>query len=393
MYERDVNRVLRARLLEPRRTIQFLHGPRQVGKTTTVSMVLADFPLGSHYASADAPEVQTRAWVREQWEAARALHATTGAPVVLALDEVQKVPLWSDTVKALWDEDTRAERDVRVAVLGSAPWLMSRGMRESLAGRFETIRATHWTFPECRDAFGWDLPTFLFHGGYPGAAPFVDDFDRWRTYVMEMAVEASVAREVLAMTRVDKPALLRQALYLGCEYSGRELSLQKMRGALEDAGSLTTLAHYLDLLDEAGLLSALQKHAGQAARRRASVPKLQVRNNALLSAVTALPPAVVRADPERWGRVAESAVGAHLAERASQQRARLTYWRDGTNEVDFVYTLGGRTLAIKVKTSTDPRAMRGLVAFKEAFDGDPELLVVGEGGITIERFLSGEAGV
>jgi predicted AAA+ superfamily ATPase len=393
VYERAVNRVLRDRLLEPRRAAQFLHGPRQVGKTTTVLMVLDGLPLKSHYASADAPEAQTRSWIREQWEIARGMHRTQGTPVVLALDEVQKVALWSDVVKALWDEDTRAGRDIRVTLLGSAPWPMGRGMRESMAGRYEVVRATHWTFPECRDAFGWDLATFVFFGGYPGAVSFIGDWERWRGYVMETAIEATVSRDVLAMTRIDKPSLLRQTLYLGCEYSARELSLQKMRGALEDAGSLATLAHYLELLDEAGLIAALQKHASQSARRRASVPKLQVRNNALMSALGAAPIETVRADAARWGRIVESAVGAYLAERASQNRAELGYWRDGTSEVDFVYSRGDRLVAIEVKTAHDPRAMRGLTAFKDAFGGDPELLVVGEGGMAVAEFLSGGAGI
>jgi predicted AAA+ superfamily ATPase len=393
VYERPMNSVLQARLLEPRRTVQFLQGPRQVGKTTSVRQVLAALPLPSAYADADAPENQTRAWIREQWEAARVLHASSGGPVVLALDEVQKIAQWSDVVKQLWDEDTWHGRDVRVVVLGSQPWLAGRGMSESMAGRYEVVRATHWTWPEVRDAFGWDLERFVHFGGYPGAAAFVDDEERWRGYVLDTAIESTVTRDVLHMTRVDKPALLRQALYLGCEYSARELSLQKMRGRLEDAGSVTTLANYLHLLDEAGMLAALNKYAGQAARRRASVSKLQVRNNALVSAVTGRSFTEVRGDPERWGRVVESCVGAYLAERARETRSALHYWRAGNDEVDFVYVAGSRVLAVEVKTAPDPRPMRGLAAFKDAFGGGPELLVVGAGGMPLDEFLSGGAGI
>jgi predicted AAA+ superfamily ATPase len=330
--------------------------------------------------------------VREQWEIARA-KAADGRPCVLALDEVQKVDRWSDIVKQLWDEDTWAGRDVRVVVLGSSPWLMGKGLGDSLAGRYETVRATHWTYPEIRDAFGLSLDEFMFYGGYPGAASLTAEADRWRAYIDDTAVESTLARDVLQMTRVDKPALLRQTFYLACEYSGRELSLQKMRGQLEDAGSLETLAGYIELLDGAGLVTALQKHAGQAVRRRASVPKLQVRNNALMSAVSKWAFAETRANPERWGRLVESCVGAYLAERARETRSSLGYWRDGAREVDFVYSADDRMTAIEVKTAQDTSAMRGLVAFKDAFGGDPSLLVVGVGGMPLEEFLSGGAGI
>lgn len=392
MYERPMNELLKRRLSEPRRFIQFLQGPRQVGKTTSVRQVLFSLDVASHYANADAPENQVRSWVREQWEIARA-KAADGRPCVLALDEVQKVDRWSDIVKQLWDEDTWAGRDVRVVVLGSSPWLMGKGLGDSLAGRYETVRATHWTYPEIRDAFGLSLDEFMFYGGYPGAASLTAEADRWRAYIDDTAVESTLARDVLQMTRVDKPALLRQTFYLACEYSGRELSLQKMRGQLEDAGSLETLAGYIELLDGAGLVTALQKHAGQAVRRRASVPKLQVRNNALMSAVSKWAFAETRANPERWGRLVESCVGAYLAERARETRSSLGYWRDGAREVDFVYSADDRMTAIEVKTAQDTSAMRGLVAFKDAFGGDPSLLVVGVGGMPLEEFLSGGAGI
>lgn len=389
MFERPINSVLRSRLLEPRRFIQFLQGPRQVGKTTSVRQVLASLPLATHYASADSPENQTRSWIYQQWEVARQAHALSGEPVVLALDEVQKIDRWSDVVKQLWDEDAWNEREIRLVILGSSPWLLGRGMGDSMAGRFERIQATHWTWPEYREAFSASFEQYVFFGGYPGAASLIEDEARWRTYVEETAVESTVVRDVLHMVRIDKPALLRQALYLGCEYSGRELSLQKMRGQLEDAGSLATLAHYLELLDSAGLLVGLQKHAGQAFRRRASVPKFQVRNNALMTAVSGLGFDATRRNPEMWGRLVESCVGAYLAERARAERTSLAYWRDGTNEVDFIYGSGDKLVAIEVKTAPDRMPFRGLTAFKDAFGGDPRLLLVGEGGMPIEEFLSG----
>ncbi|TLM65360.1 MAG: ATP-binding protein, partial [Actinobacteria bacterium] len=260
MYERALVSIISARLAESRRTIQVVLGPRQVGKTTAVRQALERVRVPWHCASADTATSQSPAWLDEQWAQGRNLAA--GGSAVLVIDEVQKVPDWSAWVKRLWDEDTFHERDLKVVLLGSSPLLMQQGLSESLAGRFEVLPATHWTWAECEAAFGWDLDTWIFHGGYPGGAPYLGEPARWRDFIVNGIVEATVSRDVLLMTRIDKPALLRRVFGLACEYSGRELTFEKMRAGLHDAGNTTTVAHYLDLLDAAGLVGALQKYSG-----------------------------------------------------------------------------------------------------------------------------------
>jgi predicted AAA+ superfamily ATPase len=386
MYERSVVGAIRERLTEPRHHMQVLRGPRQVGKTTAVLQALDGLSLWSHYASADAPENQTRDWIYAQWALVRARHAESGEPCVLALDEVQKVARWSDVVKQLWDEDAREARDIRVIMLGSSPHLVDRGLGDSLTGRFETLHATHWTWPECRDAFGWDLETFVYFGSYPGAATLVADEARWRDYVRGAVIETTISRDVLHMVRVDKPAVLRRVLYLGCEYSGRELSLRKMLGELDDVGNATTLAHYLDLLAGAGLVSGLQKYAGEIVRRRASAPKLQVHNNALMSVMSPRSFDEARSDAAWWGRLVESCVGAHLLARATASAGGVYYWRDGDREVDYVATRGTKVSAFEVKTGRRARAS-GLAAFHDAFGGGMDARIIGTGGESLQRFL------
>lgn len=391
MYARAIDTRLLERLREPRRFIQVVWGPRQVGKTTSVTRALEQLGLPHRYASADSPATHTVAWIQQQWELAR-IDAAKG-PAVLALDEIQKVPGWSDAVKALWDADTIAGRDVRVVLLGSSPLLMQAGMADSLAGRFEVLRWTHWTFAECRDAFDWDLETFLFFGGYPGAASLVGDVARWRSYIVDSLIETSVSRDILLMTRVDKPALLRQLFALGCEYSGQILSYTKMLGQLTDAGNTTTLAHYLDLLSGAGLVTGLAKYAGGAVRQRASSPKLQVMNTALMTALSRREPAEALADTAWRGRLVESAVGAYLLARAGEGQFAVRYWRDGDREVDFVLDGRGGPVAIEVKSDDAPLgAHRGMQAFSERYP-QARLLTVGADGIPLERFLAGEGGV
>lgn len=380
--------VLKRRLAEPRRFIQVVAGPRQTGKTTLVRSVAASFGASFHYASADEPTLRERGWIAEQWEVARSrARETNRRGAVLVLDEVQKVPGWSETVKRLWDEDTRAKLPLKVVVLGSAPLLIQRGLTESLAGRFEVLRLPHWSYAEMHEAFGFSLDQYLFHGGYPGAAPLIGEPVRWARYIADSLIETTLSRDVLLLTRVDKPALLRRLFEIGCRYSGQILSYTKMLGQLQDAGNATTLAHYLDLLAGAGMLTGLQKFAGGAARSRGSIPKLQVLNTALMTAQSGMAFEEARAHREFWGRLVESAVGAHLANAAATGACELFYWRERNREVDFVARAGRVLTAIEVKSGRAGETLPGMEAFAAAFKPKRRLLV-GTGGIAIGEFLS-----
>lgn len=387
-FERNQAQILSARLAEPRRFLHVVAGARQVGKTTLVQQVLDRLDVPSVFVSADEPTVGDTAWLAAQWDRARIAASEAGkAGAVLALDEVQKIPGWSATVKRLWDQDSRAHRPLRVVLLGSAPLLMQQGLTESLAGRFEILHVPHWSYAEMQAAFGFSLEQYLYFGGYPGAAPLVKDPQRWRRYLLDSLIETTIARDVLLMTRVDKPALLRRLFELGCRYSGQVLSYTKMLGQLQDAGNATTLAHYLDLLGGAGMLTGLQKYAGKAVRQRGSSPKLQVLNTALMTAQSGLSPDEARTDREFRGRLVESAVGAHLANAAAGGECELFYWRERSQEVDFVVRVGRTVVAIEVKSGRAPDAFPGLGAFAEAFKPKRTLLVGGD-GISLEEFLT-----
>lgn len=375
------------RLREPRRFLQVLTGARQVGKTTVARQVMERCGLPARYASADEPTLRDARWIEQQWEAARLLADLEGRGALLVLDEVQKVTGWSDTVKGLWDADTHAGRPLRVVLLGSAPLLVSRGLGESLAGRFERLHLPHWGLAEMRDAFDWPLDRFLFHGAYPGAAPLVEQPERWGRYVRDALIEPTIARDVLLLSRVEKPALLRRLFDLGCAYSGRILSYTKMLGQLQDAGNTTTLAHYLDLLAGTGMLTGLPKYAGGAARRRGSSPKLQVFNTALITALSGLTFAEAQSDRAFWGRLTESAVGAHLVNAAAAGVCEVFYWRDRGREVDFVVRAGRRLVALEVRSGRAPESLPGMDAFAAAFRPTRTLLVGGS-GIGLEEFLA-----
>jgi len=375
---------LSPRLRAPRRFLQILAGPRQVGKTTLARQAIADFPGPGHYASADLPAAPETAWIERQWQIARAM---TGADSsLLVLDEVQKVPRWSEAVKMLWDEDTQAGRSLHVVLLGSSQFLMQQGLAESLAGRFELIRVPHWSFDEMRTAFGWDVDRYVYFGGYPGAAALVDDEFRWKSYVLDAIIEPTLSRDVLQLARIDKPALLRRLFVLGCAYSGQVLSYQKMIGQLQDVGNTTTLAHYLGLLGAAWMLTGIDKFAGDLARSRGSSPKLLALNTALMSAQLHQSFVTARHDGELWGRLVESAVGAHLVNAATPGMT-IAYWRERNREVDFIVRHGNRVLPVEVKSGRNKGSLAGLSEFSRQFLSLPGL-VVGTGGVSLEMFLS-----
>ena len=380
---------LARRLKEPRRFIQAITGPRQVGKTTLALQVAERNHLPHHFASADEPTLRAgEGWIISQWEEARHLaEQSKGKGALLILDEVQKIPQWSVTVKGLWDEDSRKKRLVKVVLLGSAPLLMGRGLAESLAGRFEPLHLPHWSFLEMKRAFGWNVNQYLFYGAYPGAAPFIKEPARWSRYIKDSLIETSISRDVLLLSRVDKPALLRRLFEIGCSYSGQMLSYRKMAGHLDDTGNVTTLAHYLDLLAGTGTLAGLQKYTGSAAASRRSIPKIQVFNTALITAQSSMTWQETFEDKRLLERLTESAVGAHLLNATVAGECELFYWRDNNREVDFVVRKGKRLTAIEVKRGGILASFHGLDAFSKAYR-PTKSLIVGTGGIALDRFLS-----
>ena len=388
MFLRPISNTLSERLAEPRRFIQALIGPRQTGKTTVARQIISGTKIPSHYASADEPVLKDRVWIEQQWEAARFRLKTDVRQEkgILVLDEVQKVSGWLEPVKRLWDEDSADGLPLQVIILGSSQLLMQEGLTESLAGRFEIIPITHWSFAEMRDAFGWDVDRYLFFGGYPGSAGLIKDQERWRRYIIDSLIETTVSRDVLLMRRVDKPALLRRLFELGCIYSGQILSYQKMLGQLQDVGNTTTLAHYLNLLEGAGLIMGVQKYAGQKVRRKSSSPKLLVLNTALMSAISTLSFEEAKHRPDFWGRLVESSVGASIANAIRGQPLELSYWLSRNKEVDFILSRGDAVVAIEVKSGRKKASLPGLEAFSKEFPTKRKLLV-GAQGIPLEAFL------
>lgn len=377
--------IIAKRLKEKKCFIQVILGPRQVGKTTAIHQVLEDISMPSHYAAADLPAPPETAWIARQWELAR-MKLTGDRPVVLVLDEIQKVAHWSGEVKRLWEEDKRLGNNIHVALLGSSSLLIQKGLDESMAGRFEIVRFPHWGWKEMRDCFGWPLDKFIYFGGYPASAALIKDENRWRQYIRDSLIETALSKDILLLARVEKPVLLRQLFVLACEYGGQVLSYQKILGQLQDVGNTVTIAHYQRLLEAAFLIRGLLKWSGSQARLRGSSPKWLPINTALLTSLSNRAYKEWRSNPADWGRLVEVAVGAHLVNSASLEGVEVYYWRDGNNEVDFVLRRGPAITAIEVKSGLRHAGSRGLAAFKALYPV-AKTLVIGPAGIALEDFF------
>lgn len=341
---------IKMRLQESNPLIQVLVGPRQIGKTTTVKQILSETPF-SIYVSADMVLNADVNWILEQWNVASLEARKNEASIILAIDEIQKISNWSELIKNLWDLNQDEPFPIKLILLGSSRLLIQQGLTESLAGRFELIQMTHWRYHEMKEAFGITPEEYVYFGAYPGAMGFYKDEERWKNYIKDSLIDTTISKDILMLTRVDKPALLKKLFELGSIYSGQLLSYTKLLGQLQDAGNTTTLSHYLDLLDSAGMLTGIEKYAGDQSRRRASSPKFQTFNMALVTAYNHLSFEETQRDSALWGRMVESAIGAYLLT-YKPNGLKLYYWKNGNAEIDFVLEYKKQIIALEVKTST-----------------------------------------
>jgi len=385
-----VRDLLRERLAEPPPgRIQLLAGPRQVGKTTLLLETADDLgPVALYHAADDPAAGLPGSWER-LWRSAEETATARGRAVVL-LDEAHLLPGWAARLKGEWDRLRRRRVPVQVVATGSSALRLATGSRESLAGRFERLVLAHWDAASLARAFR--LPPaeaaalVVSEGAYPGAFPLRADRARWTAYLRDAVIEPAVGRDLLALAPVRRPALLRQVYSVCASSPARILSLQKIRGLLEDAGALETVAHYLALLEEAFLVAALPKHSDRPHRLRSAPPKILPLSNALLAAAAPLGAPDPSREPDRYGPWVENACLAH-AWNAGQ---RVAYWREEPWEVDGVLDGSWGRWAVEVKTgAVEATDLRGLLECVRRFPALRPLLV-GE-----ERFrgVAARAGV
>ncbi len=410
-FKRELSVKLKQRLVEPPKNIQIIGGPRQTGKTVLVQQACNSLydnnGIGIHFCAVDKPPLPEKFdpatvgggaalsppdkpdtdWLVFHWEKARREAISNKIGYVLVFDEIQKIKQWSEAVKGLWDDDRRNNTNLHVILLGSAPLLIQQGLSESLAGRYEYLVSKHWSFTEMNEAFNFTLDEYIYFGGYPGGASLIRDQERWLDYIRHGLIEPNIEKDILMMTRIDKPILLKNVFEIACEYSGQIVAYTKMLGQLDDAGNSTTLAHYMDLLSKAGLIAGLSIYSGSKIRRRASKPKLNVLNTALMSCLSGYSFEQAMADRTFWGRLVESTVGAHLINSAPSG-SKVFYWRKGNDEVDFIFQHGRQLLAIEVKSDKNTKNFTGFEKFSNEYGKTKTLLIGAGGNVSLQDFLS-----
>jgi len=425
-YERPyVSEITNWIVSDPNLRLIAITGPRQTGKTTIALQIYSklmesgfpckyyamdnpgtdEFETIDLYTADQKSQHQIRKMINTPstetllsiWERGRIAAQQSDQGFVLFLDEIQMVPRWSNIVKGLWDADRRNLCPLRVVILGSAPWRMLTGMNESLMGRFDAFPISHWSLKEMSYVFDFNVDEYMYFGGYPG--PWTGKVrghvknlgvsePLWKKYILNSIIEPAINRDIIAQKRIEKPALMRQIMDLAPNYSGQIMSYNKMLEQLQDAGNTTTLAKYIDLLTGAGLMTTLSRYKWKPlSGRRASIPKLNVLNTALMTANSVYSFQDAKNNPSFWGHIAESAVGAHLYN-TRDYGTHIHYWRDknGRNEVDYVIARGENLLGIEVK-SGKVRTRRGLRAFKDWFP-HARIMVVGANEMPFNEFFS-----
>lgn len=365
--------------------IDIIAGPRQVGKTTAALEIQSKWLGPVHYANADLRLSSGSDWIIFQWNQIRKKESNGSRLKLLILDEIQKINGWSETVKGLWEEDRASKNSIKALLLGSSALLLTKGFSESLAGRFFLHRFTHWTYSECKRTFKWDLDKWIYFGGYPGASQYVNEIDKWKQYITDSLIDTVIARDVLSLQSVAKPALLRNLFTLSAHYPAQIFSYNKMLGQMHDAGNTTTLAHYLRLLESAFLISGLENYSGSVIRTKSSSPKLILWNNALISALDTRNYENARNDLSWWGRLLENAVGAHLMSNLQSMSYKIAYWRENNYEIDFIVSVGRKLFAIEVKSGATVKNNPFDVFQKKYPSAQP--VIIGPGGMSFEEYF------
>lgn len=388
MYQRRHLNILKSRMAEPRRRMQIVMGPRQVGKSTLVGQFTEGISVPFDFFAADGVNRFDSSWIPNKWQQVRMrMDVHSEQEHILIIDEVQKIRGWSEQVKKEWDEDSRSHRNLKVILLGSSRLLLQKGLEESLEGRFETIKMGYWDWQEMHEAFGFSMDEYVYFGGFPGLAPDIQDEDRWRNLMEDSIISPILTRDILEIEEIRNPALLRQVFELACIESAKELSLTKMQGTM-NSGTVPTIKNYLDILNKSMIVQPLQNYSPSRVKEKQSVPKMQVFNNAFRNRFGTFSFDEARVDPAEWGRLVESAVGAHLANRAMTDDYELFYWRnERRQECDYVLRKGQALVAIEVKSGSVDKTV-GFEKFKEQFaDNVTAAFIVGPHALPLDDFF------
>lgn len=343
----------------------FLLGPRQTGKTTTLTKIFA--PL-DHLA---LNLMETRERLKyERDPSLLGQEVSASGKSHIFIDEIQKVPSVLDDVQVIIDRDKKI-----FAMTGSSARKLRRKDVNLLPGRALQFRMDPLVYPEYEDTLKItnlaELKRVLKYGELPGVLTFVaDSREKLAGEILSAYAEAYLEEEVRAEALVRNLGAFAKFLKMAAEASGELVS---MRSMAQDIGiHHATVSGHFQVLEDSLIVERIEPlvPAGERGKLMKAAKHVFFDTGVRNAAAEVLGPAEFH--PEYWGKLFEQWVGLSILRlmRAQGTAGRLLYWRDYSGrEVDWVVDLGERWIPVEVKWGENlrPRDARHLDHFLRAY--------------------------
>lgn len=420
------------RMLAPRGLIEVVRGPRQVGKTTAVEQIIQQIlkkpvrPTDVLFVRFDQEilrESQGGLLPIVRWfeSRVRGRPFERGRTSYIFLDEVHKLRRWDEDVKHFGDTFP-----VRLMITGSSSVLVSKGGRESLAGRtitsdfptfqfgevleawapiakrlppyhpFESLfdandprelfDGVHALKPQQKHALRRHLEKYYNRGGYPRLYNGEVADDVWADYLTETVFNRVLGVDVPDLFPVRNPQLLRWLFVEVARSTGQEISQNRVAEDASAAGLRTSqplVGNYLRYLADALLIREFRRYPLAKRVNSRTATKITLTDLGARNAVFRGAPSLWESPPEHVGLLIETVVQSVIRgkdlqthfyrdyEKPSDRRSRLV-------EVDFVAErIRGDVLPIEIKfrRKIDSEDFFGLGVFLKRFNAPFGIMV------------------
>lgn len=330
----------------------FLFGPRQTGKTTLLEHIAKHHDRVLKYSfleiSLRQRAEQRPEFLRQEVEAA--------LPVMVILDEVQKVPEILDEVQYLIDK-----HKTMFLITGSSARKLRRKNVNLLAGRAITYRLDPFDMEE-RMSFSKrftavdSLQDILTYGDLPEIALLTE---KRQTKLVENLlrsyIETFLEEEIRMELLIRKVGIFGNFLRLAAEMSGKILSFRELSQDLGVAHH--TISSYYSILQDCLIVERIPSLIPSSTRRRLSKSHKYLFFDIGVRNAAAQTLAREGINKEEWSRRFEEWIGLSLLRylRSRNLQGNIYYWRDHNGpEIDWVVEFKNSWIPVEVKFLADP---------------------------------------
>jgi predicted AAA+ superfamily ATPase len=335
-----------------------LLGPRQVGKTSLLERIFADFNYVSLDVAQNAETAETRPddFLRRY-------------PPPVVLDEIQYAPAFFKRIKTFIDDNKG--RNGLFILTGSQSFALMQSVADSLAGRaavipFHSLSGEEWrACPEVSRDLEWK--DFLWQGGYPalwaGGAESPSR-NRWYQGYLATYLERDVRNILNVGSLRDFERFLRAC-------ASRCAQMLNMSDIARDVGiSPNTAKQWISVLSASGLIHLLEPYHRSLGKRIVKSPKLYFQDSGLAAYLMGFSSSESLWTSASAGALFENfVVGQWIRKRDwFEPSSALWYWRNQTgHEVDLLIERDGRLTAIECKLTEHP-SNRDLTGIRKLTD-------------------------